>query len=40
VLTFVSWTPLPAWSFMGYAGRGFTRDSPDYAAGVQLNYRW
>ncbi len=40
VLPFVSWAPLPALSVMVYVSRGFTRDSPDYAAGVQFGVRW
>lgn len=40
LLPFLSWAPAPAWSFLIYSTRGFTRDSPDYALGVQLSHRW
>ncbi|MDT8428600.1 MAG: transporter [Pseudomonadales bacterium] len=40
LVPFLSWSPLPRWSFMTYIIEGFTSDSADRAAGVQLNYRW
>lgn len=40
VLPYMSWLPAPGWTLMSYAVKGFTRDSADYALGMQLNYRW
>lgn len=40
LLPYLSWLPAPGWSLMSYAVKGFTRDSADYALGVQLSYRW
>lgn len=40
LLPYVSWAPVPRWSFMLYASKGYGRDTPDHAGGVQLNYRW
>lgn len=40
LLPYLSWLPAPGWSLMSYAVKGFTRDSADYAMGVQLSYRW
>jgi len=39
LLPFVSWAPQPTLSVMVYVARGFTRDSPDNAVGVQLGFR-
>lgn len=40
ILPYLSWLPAPGWSLMSYAVKGFTRDSADYALGMQLSYRW
>ncbi len=40
LLPYLSWLPAPGWSLMSYAVKGFTRDSADYALGMQLGYRW
>lgn len=40
LLPYVSWLPAPGWSLMSYAVKGFTRDSADFALGMQLSYRW
>lgn len=40
LLPYLSWLPAPGWSLMSYAVKGFTRDSADYALGMQLSYRW
>lgn len=40
LLPYLNWSPGGAWSVMAYATRGFSRDSIDVAAGLQLNYRW
>jgi len=40
LLPYVSWTPVPAWSLMFYTIKGFTDESADRAAGMQLSYRW
>lgn len=40
LVPFLSWSPVPRWSFMTYLIKGFTTDSADRAAGVQLTYRW
>lgn len=40
LLPYVSWLPAPRWSLMSYVVEGFTRDSANFAAGIQLSYRW
>lgn len=40
ILPYISWTPVPAWSLMFYTIKGFTEESADRAAGMQLSYRW
>jgi hypothetical protein len=40
VLPYVSWAISNEWTVMSYLVKGFTKDSADIAAGVQLNYRW
>lgn len=40
LLPYLSWSPTPRWTLMGYTAAGFTRDSPDFAVGLQLNYQW
>lgn len=40
LLPYFSWTPMPAWSLMFYTIKGFTEESADRAAGMQLSYRW
>ena len=39
-LPFLSWQISPNWTVMGYAAWGLTEDSPDYAVGAQLSFRW
>jgi len=40
LLPYLSWTMSPAWSAMLYTVTGFTEDSADFAAGLQLSRRW
>jgi hypothetical protein len=40
LLPYLSWTVSPAWSVMLYTVTGFTEDSADFAAGMQLSRRW
>lgn len=40
LLPYLSWTMSPAWSVMLYTVSGFTEDSADLAAGMQLTRRW
>lgn len=40
LLPYLSWTMSPAWSVMFYTVSGFTEDSADFAAGMQLSRRW
>jgi hypothetical protein len=40
VLPYLSWTPSQQWSLMIYIVKGFTDDSADRAAGVQMTRRW
>lgn len=40
VLPYLSWAMSPAWSLMLYTVSGFTEDSADFAAGMQLSRRW
>jgi hypothetical protein len=40
LLPYISWTPAPDWSLMFYTIKGFTEESADRAAGLQLSYRW
>lgn len=40
LLPYLSWTISPAWSVMLYTVTGFTEDSADFAAGMQLSRRW
>lgn len=40
LLPYLSWTLSPAWSVMLYTVSGFTEDSADLAAGMQLSRRW
>lgn len=40
LLPYLSWTISPAWSVMLYTVSGFTEDSADFAAGMQLSRRW
>jgi hypothetical protein len=40
LLPFVNWALADNWSLMSYAVWGATQDSPDFALGLQLSYRW
>lgn len=40
LLPYLSWSLSPAWSVMLYTVTGFTEDSADFAAGMQLSRRW
>lgn len=40
LLPYLSWTMSPVWSVMLYTVTGFTEDSADFAAGMQLSRRW
>lgn len=40
ILPYLSWTPSDDWGFMLYLIEGFTEDSADTAAGVQITRRW
>ncbi|MDO8908824.1 MAG: transporter [Pseudohongiella sp.] len=40
VLPYLSWAPTDQWSLMCYVVKGFTEDSADRAAGIQLTRRW
>jgi len=40
LLPYLSWQPQPQWTMMSYLVRGFGRDTPDYAIGLQLTRRW
>lgn len=40
VLPYLSWAPSDAWSFMFYTITGFTVDSADKSAGIQMTRRW
>jgi len=40
LLPYLSWAMSPAWSAMLYTVTGFTEDSAELAAGVQLSRRW
>lgn len=40
LLPYLSWSLSPLWSVMLYTVTGFTEDSADFAAGMQLSRRW
>lgn len=40
LLPFINWNLNEQWSVLTYTAWGFTTDSPEYALGIQLNYRW
>ncbi len=40
LLPYLSWSPGRHWTVTGYGGTGFSRDSADLAAGLQLSYEW
>jgi len=40
LLPYLSWSPNPKWSVTGFAGWGFTEDSPDYSMFARLSYSW
>ncbi|MBC54159.1 MAG: hypothetical protein CMQ34_10050 [Gammaproteobacteria bacterium] len=40
LLPYLSWSMSPSWTLMLYTVSGFTEDSADFAAGMQLSRRW
>jgi hypothetical protein len=40
LVPYINWELTPQWSLLTYGAWGFTQDSPDFAAGVQLSFRW
>jgi hypothetical protein len=40
LLPYLSWAASPDWRVMLYTVKGFTDDSADFAAGMQLSRRW
>lgn len=40
LVPYLSWSPDSSWSLMVYGARGFSRDSPEHALGLQASYSW
>lgn len=40
LLPYLTWSPDPHWTVMGYLATGFTRDSADQAVGLQFSRSW